>query len=499
MRFIKNIKFLFAAAIALLPYSCTKQEELHGVDLRYNPEDLYVFSAKPGTTQYTFQVKSTDDWVVFGTQDWCIIDPDHGSAGDIYDVNIQCKENDSLDDRLDTITVKSNYWVGTQFCVLQKGTAFFKIGDSEGKHEIVIPKEGGKVVLEVQSNQDWSVNKSEELPDWISIDKVSGKDNDKITIETKGKNDGEIRKARISFLDRHNEYIEGQDVTIIQEGVVLEPDKSYSRVKPEGESISFAISSNADWVVRKENVNDTWYEFEKTEFSGDANLTLIVSKNSSSLFREAKFTIESKKVPGVQPVQKTIMIKQGYRQIKHYSFTSDMWWGEEVVFGEDGSVTISGDHTLGMTDAGLGTWTFYVSDIVTNNMSIRLLFELNNPWTQISYGLWTNNSTETWTNMNINGSNEHGLIPNNTLLTVKNEYTLSMKIEPLDKDSLYLEWTVDGQKLGSYVFKGEDWGKPDLTQVKWLNIQATNAGSSVTFKGWDFEPMLDWNDSDLLK
>ncbi|UVP34840.1 hypothetical protein NXW58_08100 [Bacteroides faecis] len=73
------------------------------------------------------EVKSTDPWEVFGKYDWYTISPSTGEAGETYTVTVICKENTELDDRIDTLNIKSDYWTGKRFVLTQKGTAYLNV------------------------------------------------------------------------------------------------------------------------------------------------------------------------------------------------------------------------------------------------------------------------------------------------------------------------------------------------------------------------------------
>ena len=93
---------------------CDDSEAEKWVDLRYRVEDSYLVEAK-NPEPVSFQVKSTDPWEVFGKYDWYTISPSTGEAGETYTVTVTCKENTELDDRIDTLNIKSDYWTGKRF------------------------------------------------------------------------------------------------------------------------------------------------------------------------------------------------------------------------------------------------------------------------------------------------------------------------------------------------------------------------------------------------
>ena len=136
---------------------CDDSEAEKWVDLRYRVEDSYLVEAK-NPEPVSFQVKSTDPWEVFGKYDWYTISPSTGEAGETYTVTVTCKENTELDDRIDTLNIKSDYWTGKRFVLTQKGTAYLNV---EGVD--MIDQEGNSETFSVLSNQKWTAKVTEKL------------------------------------------------------------------------------------------------------------------------------------------------------------------------------------------------------------------------------------------------------------------------------------------------------------------------------------------------
>ena len=100
--------------------SCKDDEPIKWVDLRYKAADSYTIAAS-GKETVSIQVKSTDPWIVYSNHsDWCTISPNQGEANELYDVQITYTPNTSLDDRTDTVTIKSDYWIGKEVSIIQK-------------------------------------------------------------------------------------------------------------------------------------------------------------------------------------------------------------------------------------------------------------------------------------------------------------------------------------------------------------------------------------------
>ena len=194
------------------------------VDLRYRVEDSYSL---PSTSPeaFSFLVKSTDPWTVRSyNPDWCTIDPAAGEGNPVindaetYTVTVQYADNTELDDRVDTLEIKSDYWVGKLVRVYQKGIAYLDVKDDEQSLEI--SKAGGELTFNVQANQDWST-KVIEGAEWLAIKSGETGSLDGSVTLTVGENTGEKRYGAISVLDRHGE--ERVVVKVTEDGVQLDP------------------------------------------------------------------------------------------------------------------------------------------------------------------------------------------------------------------------------------------------------------------------------------
>ena len=287
--------------IPLLLNSCNEEDEgMKWVDLRYRVEDSYLIEAKD-PAPITFQVKSTDPWEVFGKADWYSISPNKGEAGETYTVTITANENTNLDDRTDTITIKSDYWIGKQFVLTQKGTAYLE-ADWEG----MLDQEGNPSTFNIFSNQDWTaeVTKGDI---WLNIvEGTSGKLDGKITVAA-SRNSGEQRTGIVTIYDRHGKPALNIEVT--QNGVLLLPavpeNGKWFVLDEQEQQLVIPVETNVEWSVSKDNeLDDTWFQFEKTEFSGTDNLVIHVDEHIGSTVRTGVIHLQTKAEEGSTPVMK---------------------------------------------------------------------------------------------------------------------------------------------------------------------------------------------------
>lgn len=305
----KILHFSSLALLSVLPLlqSCDDdKKESKWVDLRYRVENSYLLEAQ-NPAPISFQVKSTDTWEVSGRYDWYVISPSNGAPGETYTVTITCKENTSLDDRIDTISIKSDYWIGKQFVVMQKGTAYLNVGEPT-----LIPQTGGQATFDITSNQKWTTQITEGS-NWLSIQgNTSGELNGQITVQA-ALNTGEQRTGTVTIYDRHGKI--AQEVKCKQGGVVLEPEApangKWYAIYDEAQQLKIHIESNTEWEVSKQNEKeDDWYTFEKTSFNGSEDLILNIEQHTGITVRTGTIVLSTKAEENTVPVTKTIRFKQ---------------------------------------------------------------------------------------------------------------------------------------------------------------------------------------------
>ena len=304
----------YAVAVLIMAAGCSRKEgPMKWVDLRYDvAQDSYLIDAK-GTESISIRVKSTDPWSVFGSghEDWYIITPDSGEAGKTYDVTITCKENTALDDRTDTINIKSDYWTGKQFLIVQKGTAFldFKVPGTIGQ-------KGEKISLEILSNQNWRAEVTEGMS-WLGIvGGNSGNGNLSLTLSA-SENSGEVRYGKVTLYDRNGNA--AQSISITQDGVLLTPmvpDNGRFFVLDEtAQELRIPVESNTSWKVSKKNQEEeTWYRIAGDGIhEGSGEIVLDISEypaGGGTAVRTGTLILSTETAEGVAPLTKTIRFKQ---------------------------------------------------------------------------------------------------------------------------------------------------------------------------------------------
>ena len=161
---MKKLLYILCAASVLLTVvtGCQKKGEgtIKTVDLRYRCEDSYDLPAT-GAQAFTILVASTDPWTVTSAHpDWCMISEEEGDGQDAdlvhtgraeaTTIRVQYYDNTFLDDRTDKIIIKSDYWVGKEITVTQKGIAFLEVPEEDLSKDV--EKAGGEYIIHISSN-----------------------------------------------------------------------------------------------------------------------------------------------------------------------------------------------------------------------------------------------------------------------------------------------------------------------------------------------------------
>ena len=308
-RYINRISFRtlsFAVALTSLALQgCDDSDPMKWVDLRYRVEDSYTVEAQ-NPEVISFQVKSTDTWKVFGKEDWHIISPAEGESGQTYTVTLTCRNNTELDDRIDTITIKSDYWTGKQFTVLQKGTAYLT---AEGT-DFIIHKNGEERTFQVKTNQKWSA-KVTEGDVWLTItSKASGELDGNLTVSATA-NKGEKRTGKVTLYDRYG--VAQHVVECVQDGVVLSPqvpeNGKWFALEANAQLFTIPVEADVEWDAVKENEeDDDWFEIDNSTTKDQ--LVLKVNEHKGTQVRVAVVYLVSRAGEGTEPVRKEIKFKQ---------------------------------------------------------------------------------------------------------------------------------------------------------------------------------------------
>lgn len=357
--------FLYFLLISVLLFaSCNDQNEgpLKYVDLRFLAEDTYSLQAKDPEI-INLQVKSTDPWEVYNTNsNWAKITPNKGDANQLYEVEVVYTENTELDDRVDTITIKSDFWIGKEIVVRQKGIAFLTVTNAD---DIILSQDEDSYTFNILSNQNWSAE-IKDGKEWLSVQSGSkGSMDGSVTIVSEP-NKGELRYGAVAVYDRHG--VEQATVQVTQNGLQLDPEAVYLREDHTEHQVRINVTSNAEWIASKEDDNLEWYSFTKTEFTGTQTLIVNLDENTGLGVRTATIVLSTKPAEGSTPVTKKIVLKQANNNIPtRYEFTQNeasKWsvnQGSPVIEGND--VKFTGASRYYREGFDIGFYSFRVKSM----------------------------------------------------------------------------------------------------------------------------------------
>lgn len=470
--------------VATLSVSCGEKEILQTpVDLRFDALDSYELSASD-PEPISFVVKSTSPWEVYNNhKTWCDISPASGEPGDKHTVTVQYKNNEALDDRIDTIVIKSDYWIGKWVTVTQKGTAFMTI--SEFTEEL--DEKGASGKIDVTSNQKWSseVTSGES---WLKIDNGNTGEGDGFIKFSAPENKGERRSGIISIFDRHGILM--YEVVIIQKGVQLDPETMELRVLHDQTTVELKVVSNAKWTVSKDNDDAEWYRFAQTEFEGSQILVINLDKyTSTSTLRKTTFTMTTESVEGVEPVVRTITLKQAYDNVPEVRpFNNNevskwsLWSGKTQV--DDSGVTFTEPGRLAKDNAPAGTYTFKLKPM-TDDSYVQIYF---------IYG----KDSEHEFRCHLDASTKKTAV--STRPWIKEYHQLSfdpskdnemtIKMSETENGFTHVEWFLNGEFIDS--LETTEFDMPDVVWPTDGQILMGSSSGTVTYESYTYQAPIIW-------
>lgn len=495
-----NIHFLAVSFLIILAGCNEKEEPMKWVDLRYDvPQDSYVID-KDGIQTVTIRVKSTEVWHVHGSEgaDWYTISPDSGEAGQIDTVTIRCIPNTSLDDRTDIITVRSDYWIGKEFTLTQKGTAYLEYETPD-----TIDMDGSSISFAILSNQDWTA-KVTAGETWLNIsDGADGNGNDSMILLAES-NTGEQRTGEVTLYDRNGESV--HSVKITQTGVLLSPalpeNGSFYVLYHEGQQLRIPVESNSSWTVSKLLPDEeTWYEIEGgNEFDGNTELVVNISEyaeGGGAAVRTGTLLFSSVSAEGITPVVKQIRFKQASPD-KNRTQTSD-----GKVLDKDGLQSDDGQP--------VGRYTFYLSPYTASDCIYLYFFWQKEGHSFAELRFWLNTEFAA-------GKTELSCMPycndvnkwqSNLLIPVDNtkqvKIALDIKESEPDADGntwIYSEWWLNDKMIAHATSDGiadkdgvsDTWKVPfsDISGGGYFRIWAFKG--SATLEKWEYTSPIVWGE-----
>ena len=475
------------------------------VDLRYRAEDSYSLPWE-SPEAFSFLVKSTDPWTVRSyNPDWCTITPAEGEGNpaiadaETYTVSVQYKDNAQLDDRVDTLEIKSDYWVGKLITVYQKGNAYLDVKDEEQNLEIA--KTGGELTFDVSANQDWSA-KVIEGSDWLAIKSGATGSLDGSVILTVGENTGEKRYGAVSVLDRHG--VERVVVKVIEDGVQLDPATFEVRAAYNQGVYELNVVSNASWKAEKTDDKAQWFTIENPENTGEAVLRIAMNDNGGNSLRKTSIRIETIAEPGEPVVTREVVLKQAYLQVPQRTVFNDSemsYWRPDkgvnpVYLGEQGTyfeATTSGSvyARLYRSDMPMGTHTYRWHSF-SADARVRLWWTFGNN-NEIKYNLRGNGDGTGYTEISTSPSGPDSDFVNveGVDLTVPHEMTVKFTPSEINEGYCHVQFILDGVEFQS--FDTGDGAVMECTWMKEIGIYFGCYTGNAICEWYDYTEPFSWD------
>ena len=506
---MKRYLLTICAALALVSGlgGCQQKEEgpMKWVDLRYRAEDSYSLPWE-SPEAFSFLVKSTDPWTVRSyNPDWCTITPAEGEGNPVineaetYTVTVQYADNAQLDDRVDTLEIKSDYWVGKLITVYQKGNAYLDVKDSEQSLEI--SEEGGSLSFNVKANQDWSASVIEG-GDWLTITNgATGSLDGSVSISVV-ENTGEKRYGAVSVLDRHG--VERAVVKVTQNGVQLDPATFEVRAEYNQAVYELAVESNASWKVEKTDDKAQWFTIENPENEGSAVLRILLNTNEGTSIRKTALRFTTIAEPGQPVVEREVIIKQAYLQIPQRTIFNDSeladWKSDKgidpVYLGAEGTyfnATVSGSTYARLYRSGMpmGTHTFRWHTF-SADARVRLWWTFGNN-NEIKYNLRGSGDGTGYTEISTSPSGPDSDFVNveGVDMNVPHEMTVKFTPSEINEGYCHVQFILDGTE-----FQAFDTGDGAVMECTWLKEIGMYFGcytGSAICEWYDYTEPFSWD------
>ena len=516
---MKKLIILFCALAALVTGLCGCQQKIEEpmkiVDLRYRAQDSYDLAAT-GAKPFTILVVSTDPWTVTSEHpDWCIISEEEGEASDpdlvhvgkaeATSIRIQYYDNKQLDDRVDKITIQSDYWVGKVITVRQAGSAFLTIPAEELVQDV--DKAGGDFVIHIKSNQDWSARVTE--GDWIAVTNgATGSGKGTVTVHAQD-NAKEMRYAELTVYNRHNEV--AAVVKFTQDGVQLVPLATEIRAGYDQTSCEIEVQSNTQWVAVKNNEVDNWFEILTPSGEKDGKIRISLTQNEGTSIRSSQILLRNVVAhEGDFVAEKVITLKQAYHVIPVvHVFDNDelgSWNVESAApptFVSGKGMLFQNICTLQNGSMPFGDYTFYWKDInaVNSGVRIRTVFAYSDI-EEIKFGVRINSSGKNVMYLDFNaassgksGKPEGYSVPEDLDFSVP--HTFGCRFMPImGSEYCHVGIYLDGALI--YEF---DTSEKILDEVKWgtkinmyLSVDSGGSGDSAVLEKYEYSAPLNWDE-----
>ena len=481
------------------------------VDLRYRAEDSYDLPAS-GAKAFTILVVSSDPWTVTSAHpDWCIISEEEGEASDpdlvhqgkaeATTIRVQYYDNIDLDDREDKITIKSEYWVGKEITVRQKGSAFLTVSEEDLDQDVT--KQGGDHFIHIDSNQDWSVLVTD--GDWVTVTEGATGNGTGVVTVSAAENSSELRYAEVTVFDRHD--VATALIKFTQDGVQLVPLSTEIRAGYDQLTGELEVQSNAEWVVTKESESDDWFEILTPSGEGNGKIQLSFTQNDTEGLRSAVIILKNVVAgEGDYAATKEIVVKQAYKITPvRVPFNNDElgnWssdWTNAPSYSKDlGGTLFTAKSRLHNSSMPFGNYTFHWSAITQNPASATTVRVRH--WFCFDEGAELKadirpGDGKIGYDVNAAGDGNKPTLEAYTDLDFTQPVEITYKFDPSGAGFCHVTYLVNGVETNSF-----DTSETLLRTITWgtninlyIGVDNENSGSAV-LEWYEYTPPMNWED-----
>ena len=512
---MKKIFILFCCAAALVTGLTGCQQKVEEpekiVDLRYRAQDSYDLPAT-GAKAFTILVASTEPWTVTSAHpDWCIISEEEGDASDpalVHEgkaeattIRVQYYDNTFLDDREDKITIQSDYWIGKEITVRQKGSAFLTVSEEDLDQDVT--KQGGDHYIHIQSNQDWSVRVTD--GDWVTVTEGATGNGTGVATVSAAENSSELRYAEVTVYDRHD--VATALIRFTQDGVQLVPLATEIRAGYDQLSGELEVLSNAKWIVTKESEADDWFQILTPSGEGDGKIQLSFTQNDGEALRSAVIILKNVVAhEGDFAATKEIKVKQAYKITPvRVMFNSDElgnWssdWTNAPSYNKDlGGTLFTAKARLHNSSKPFGNYTFHWSAITQNPASettvrVRHWFCFNEG-AELKADIRPGDGKVSY-DVNAAGDGNKPSLNAYTDLDFTQPVEITYKFDPSGAGFCHVTYLVNGKETNSFdtsesLLRTITWG---TTINLYIGVDNENSGSAV-LEWYEYTPPMNWED-----
>lgn len=164
---------------------------------------------------------------------------------------------------------------------------------------------GGTINVTVTSNANWQL--SSDLPGWIHSNVQNGSGNGTVVFSADANDTFEKRTASVKIFAMNGTIELSREISIIQNQRAFSVmPYSFPNVRPEGENVNVAITSNVSWQIAEGT--PIWIHPNIQEGSDNGNITFTIEPNTTAEPRTGSVRIYT--TLGGQEVSKTVAFTQ---------------------------------------------------------------------------------------------------------------------------------------------------------------------------------------------